>query len=282
MKLLNLGCGENVHPLWENIDLHADYAGVQAHDLRKGIPFDDRSCDVVYHSHMIEHLTAPQGVAFMKECWRVLAHDGVVRVVVPDLEALAYEYLDVVHQANEGVEGACFRHKWLVLELFDQVGRETGGGEMLDCLCSIDGADREYAFQRVGCRISQMALAEGERRRAQPKAVKREDIMSWFARCIWHLIMHPHDLREVVIKRLLGAEYQLLEIGRYRRCGEVHRCMYDRISLASCLRTAGFVDVIRRDHDTSRILNWRSFGLDSTPDGKPRKPGSLFMEARKP
>ncbi len=57
--------------------------------MRQGIPFPDRSFDVVYHSHVLEHLSKSEASKFLKECSRVLRPQGVLRVVVPDLEEIA-------------------------------------------------------------------------------------------------------------------------------------------------------------------------------------------------
>jgi SAM-dependent methyltransferase len=63
--------------------------------------------------------------------------------------------------------------------------------------------------------------------------------------------------------------------------GELHRWMYDRFSLARRLGAAGFVDISVEAADTSRISDWKSFGLDTEADGSPYKPGSLYVEAQK-
>jgi len=56
------------------------------HDLRNGIPALDSSLDLVYHAHMLEHLSYVDGITFIKECFRVLNHGGRMRILVPDLE----------------------------------------------------------------------------------------------------------------------------------------------------------------------------------------------------
>jgi SAM-dependent methyltransferase len=63
-------------------------------DVRRGIPFPDSSFDVVYHSHLLEHIDRHAAPAFLRECVRVLKTDGILRVVVPDLELLSRRYLE--------------------------------------------------------------------------------------------------------------------------------------------------------------------------------------------
>jgi hypothetical protein len=57
--------------------------------------------------------------------------------------------------------------------------------------------------------------------------------------------------------------------------------MYDDYSLAKALTAAGFIRPARHDAGTSQICDWVSYGLDSTRDGQPLKPDSLYMEAVK-
>ena len=52
------------------------------HDLSKGIPFDDNSVDVVYHSHLLEHIDRKNVPTFLKEIRRVLKPRGIHRIVV--------------------------------------------------------------------------------------------------------------------------------------------------------------------------------------------------------
>ena len=66
---------------------------VRRYDVRKGLRFADRSVRYIYSSHTFEHFTTAEALAVAKECFRVLAPRGVLRIVVPDLELIAREYL---------------------------------------------------------------------------------------------------------------------------------------------------------------------------------------------
>jgi len=57
------------------------------------IPHDAGSVDVIYSSHMIEHLVRGDAWSFLLLCHRVLRPCGRLRLVVPDLHALVHQYL---------------------------------------------------------------------------------------------------------------------------------------------------------------------------------------------
>ena len=104
MKCLNLGCGYRYHSDWTNINFVSTAENVIAHNLKDGIPFSDNSFDVVYHSHVLEHLSKSEAEPFLKECYRVIRPQGVLRVVVPDLEDIARMYLHSLEQSSLGLQ----------------------------------------------------------------------------------------------------------------------------------------------------------------------------------
>jgi SAM-dependent methyltransferase len=66
---------------------------VRRYDARKGLRFADGSVRYIYSSHTFEHFTPAEALAVTKECFRVLAPQGILRIVVPDLELIAREYM---------------------------------------------------------------------------------------------------------------------------------------------------------------------------------------------
>ena len=68
-------------------------AGIRPADASGGLPFADCSVDVVYSSHMVEHLDRNEVRAFLAECLRVLRPAGVLRLALPDLRRLVEGYL---------------------------------------------------------------------------------------------------------------------------------------------------------------------------------------------
>jgi predicted SAM-dependent methyltransferase len=94
---LHVGCGGDIKPGWINIDSGVDGPDFCAradlvHDVRKGLPYLDESTTHVYAQHFFEHLDRDEGVAFLRECRRVLVPGGVVRLSMPDLAEFVRMY----------------------------------------------------------------------------------------------------------------------------------------------------------------------------------------------
>jgi predicted SAM-dependent methyltransferase len=69
-------------------------------DACKHIPLPDNSVEVLYSSHMLEHLDSRETIDFLKEARRVLSPDGILRIAVPDLSVLIQQYVNT-GDANE-------------------------------------------------------------------------------------------------------------------------------------------------------------------------------------
>ena len=96
-------------------------------NLRKGIPFESGSVDVVYHSHFLEHLDRDVACQFLLEAKRVLKTGGIHRIVVPDLERICKSYVAHVSlcDSDETERG---RHDEYVARVLEQsVRREAHG-----------------------------------------------------------------------------------------------------------------------------------------------------------
>jgi SAM-dependent methyltransferase len=62
-------------------------------DATRRIPLAAGSVEVIYSSHMLEHLHPERAQTFLREALRVLAPHGIIRLAVPDLERLVNRYL---------------------------------------------------------------------------------------------------------------------------------------------------------------------------------------------
>lgn len=63
------------------------------YDLRKGIPLKDNSVDIIYSSHMLEHIKYKHLITFLLECRRVLKDDGQFSVCVPNARLYIEAYM---------------------------------------------------------------------------------------------------------------------------------------------------------------------------------------------
>jgi SAM-dependent methyltransferase len=93
-------------------------------NVRKGIPFNDNTFDVVYHSHFLEHLDKKAAVLFLYDCYRVLKPQGVIRVVVPDLSAMCRRYIasfEVLEKCKQFEYSLITHHEESVGILLDQI-----------------------------------------------------------------------------------------------------------------------------------------------------------------
>lgn len=128
---INLGCGPNAPSGWLNIDgswnawlsnhswirrglmvagiIDKKNPGAEwkvcplVHELTKPLPLSDESVFAVYASHVLEHLYVADAKRLLLECRRVLKPGGVLRLVVPDLEFMARDYLaqkEITHKMN--------------------------------------------------------------------------------------------------------------------------------------------------------------------------------------
>jgi hypothetical protein len=66
-----------------------------------------------------------------------------------------------------------------------------------------------------------------------------------------------------------------------RRAGEVHKWMYDELSLRQLHERAGFGNTKLYDHLSGSVPNWNRFELDNLADGSPLHNGSVWLEANK-
>jgi predicted SAM-dependent methyltransferase len=62
-------------------------------DVRKRLPYPDRTVRYIYASHLLEHLYFDEAANLLRECRRILEPGGVIRVVVPDLRTIVDDYL---------------------------------------------------------------------------------------------------------------------------------------------------------------------------------------------
>lgn len=279
MNFLNLGCGRRYHPDWTNVNFTVTGKGVIARDLTQGISFPDDSFDAVYHSHLLEHFPKATAGSFLRECCRVLRPQGILRVVVPDLEQIARTYLTALEQASSSSQLWSANYEWILLEMYDQAVRNSSGGEMAAYLDREDLPNQEFILKRCGVEAKNLIEAS---KRQEHQLSPLEGKFKRLLKQIYRFVRYQNYRRDILLKLLLGQEYTTLQLGRFRQSGEVHQWMYDRYSLSMLLEECGFANIVQRRANESYIPDWTSFNLDTEIDGTVYKPDSLYMEAIKP
>jgi predicted SAM-dependent methyltransferase len=266
-KILNVGCGSKTHKLLDNIDLVSDDPIVKTYDIKNGLPYPDGTFDAVYHSQVLEHINYDMASNFIKECWRVLKPGGVIRIVVPDLEEIAREYLKKLESVLDNpseLEKADY--EWITIELIDQLTRSRPGGRMKRYL---DGEmiNRSYIEDRIGPVHSSGV-------RAIPPSNTNKGYLKRY-----QLLLNK-TLRFVRSKLFEFPFSEAAKVGQFRTSGEPHLWMYDRYSLPLLLKNSDFIQISIENAFESSIPDWSVYGLDSCK-GKGIDPKSLFCEAVK-
>ena len=88
------------------------------------MPLKDNSSSVVYSYHFFEHIPRQSSQDFLKECFRILKPNGVIRLVLPDFENIARTYLEFRENENHA------KADFVVMEIIDQCVRNKSGGEL--------------------------------------------------------------------------------------------------------------------------------------------------------
>ena len=153
-------------------------------------------------------------------------------------------------------------------------GARRVGRRLLDFLRAAGEAGRDYAIARCGTEARKLLTTATAPVTPTPSRPPWQRLLS--------AVRSPFRWRELVVRALLGKQYQDLLIGRFRNAGEIHQWMYDSCSLARLLSAAGFANFRQYTATESRFPGWDDYHLDTEPDGRVYKPDSLFMESIKP
>lgn len=270
MRKLNFGCGSRLSSGWQNIDFYSVDSRVRRVNLLAGFPFPDNHLDAVYSNHVLEHFTRDQGLFLIKESYRVLKPNGILRIVVPDLEGSCREYISILDMPETHPEKK-EKYEWIVLELLDQLVRSTPSGAMGPFLKRIMNSGNEKLIAYVRSRTENMPWVAP---RAKPfkerlKNVTPQKLVTkinyCYLKCVGKLI--PSHLRSMVF----------IETG----IGERHRWMYDCYGLKRLFIEGGFRNVTDLPFNVSSIPDFNEDCLDSNPDGTSYKNNSVYCEGVK-
>lgn len=264
---LNLGCGANIHKDWTNVDYGSKSADVINIDLKGNLPFHDGAAKYIYHSHLLEHFSRSDATHFLKECFRVLAKGGIMRIVVPDMQNIVREYLRTIDEfGREPCHINKLKVEWNIIELLDQASRNMPGGEMKQFIANEGLHIRDYIIERLG--YVGVELFDALNNAAIQAATKKKQ--GW------------KNMAKRAVNKFLrrNRNNDELKIGKFRKSGEVHYWMYDAPQLTYILHEIGFTSVSFYDAQSSSIQNWKVYSLD-VKGGMPLHNTSLYIEAAK-
>ncbi len=92
-RYLDIGCGANIHEQFINLD-YLWRPGVDVcWDIQRGLPFPSASMLGVFSEHCLEHFPLAAAASILRECFRVLAPGGRLRLIVPDAELYVRSYV---------------------------------------------------------------------------------------------------------------------------------------------------------------------------------------------
>lgn len=263
LNYLNVGCGCKYHNDWVNVDMISNNPEVISCNLLKGIPFPDEKFEVVYHSQVLEHFPKEKAFDFMQECYRVLKKDGIIRVVVPDLENIVDEYKKLlIENLNNHSKQAEANYDWILLEMYDQTVRNYSGGQMRTYLQKNKILNEQYVIDRIG-HVGRTTIQTETKKRGKKLKLSFRKIYQSYINKFLNLI--------------LGHKYQ---IGNFRLGGEIHLWMYDRYSLFRLLEAIGFKDIKITNAFESAVPDWNLFKLD-VKDGLVFDPSAIYIEGKK-
>lgn len=88
---VHVGAGSSHLPGWVNIDAPPSGLGV---NLARGIPLGSASVDLIFCSHLLEHLYYPvEAERLIADFFRILCPGGIARIIVPDAELCMQAYV---------------------------------------------------------------------------------------------------------------------------------------------------------------------------------------------
>mgnify|MGYP000064096884 CR=1 FL=1 len=267
MELLNIACGGRYHKDWTNVDFHADSNLVKKVNLLGGLPFENDLFDGIYSSHFLEHLSIEQARFVIIDAKRVLKKNGILRIVVPDLENICREYLNILELVSNNQE-LDDKYEWITVELFDQLARVNNGGEMIKIFNNVSNNNNirlsEYILHRTGDELLKKNKVKLTKIITVDKI--KNKLLYLYLQFIRFLI--PKNLRDLIFVNTT--------------VGERHQWMYDSYSMSKLLQDIGFSDISIKSYNTSSINGFNKYILDIKEDGTPYKGvSSLYIEAVK-
>jgi len=266
-KFLNLACGDYFidSKNWVNCDFAPQSKYVKQIDLQKNFPFETSSFDLVYCSHYIEHINLNLVSNFINECFKVLKNNGIIRIVLPDFENIAREYVRNIDSNH--MQFASFN----IAEMIDQCVRRVSGGNLQEWYDKSrnDRVLREYIYSRTGFKFK------------EKQNFKRRTIIRLKRITLKKLILKIQFRLSFIVIRFLPGWFKKNHVTRVST-GEQHLWVHDFNSVKNILEQIGFSEVKKVSAHYSQEIDFPLYPLDLNSEYHARKgEESMYIEARK-
>lgn len=93
-------------------------------NIIKGLPIEENSCKAVYCCHVLEHLTLHDFRKALSNTHKILQKGGIFKLVVPDLEFFAREYINKIDNGDTNANYAFMSNTYLGHEKHEKRIRE--------------------------------------------------------------------------------------------------------------------------------------------------------------
>jgi SAM-dependent methyltransferase len=267
---LNIACG-NIYiknNSWVNLDIVSKDKYVKKINLLKKLPFNNETVDAIYCAHFLEHVPVHKVTDFLKECFRILKKDGVLRLVLPDFESLSKEYLKQVKLKN------FTKTKIVLISIIDQCVRRIPGGE-LGKLYNIllNGKKNKKDL------IKYLNYLNGVNFSGNKK--KNRDLFYYFERI--YLLMKEKFINFWIKSVVFFLPIAFVEQNiSFARIGEMHHWLWDFYSLYDYLKDAGFNKIKKLTYNKSSYKDSKLFIFDKNKKNqKTRGVESMYVESVK-
>lgn len=180
---LNIGAGNFARSNWRIIDYVSPYysryeASLIDYNLNlidnPSFPIGSHSVDLIYTSHILEHLPDLSVENILKESYRILKPEGVIRITVPDI--------DLAYQAYARMD----------MSFFDKIGSQPIGKDSITCkffdfFSSIDVSG--YSYSNLKCDF---------------KLLQKSEFLDKYTNDINHVLLDGNNVDHELLSRDIG------------------------------------------------------------------------------
>jgi predicted SAM-dependent methyltransferase len=101
-RKVNLCCGGQILDDWENYDIDTSRSKkIKFINVLREFPIEDKSVDLLYFSHAIEHFDEIDGFRILSRIKKCLSPGGTLRIVCPSLDTYVKRYCEWNSDFNE-------------------------------------------------------------------------------------------------------------------------------------------------------------------------------------